>query len=59
MRNDERDAKFLAVKESFDRIVFLNKESNGQLFMSMDQLSKAKRAEKDTSREMSSLKQRM
>ena len=57
--NPDDDAKFIKAKESFDRIVVLDKESNGQLFMSLEHIRQSKQAEEAKAQHMQSLKQKI
>ena len=51
--------QFIQVKESFDRLTELNKESKGKLFITADQLAQQKREEEERSQQMGSLKDKI
>ena len=53
------EAAFIKVKESFDRIVQLDRDSNGQLFLSMEKITLVQRSETEKAKHMGSLKQKI
>jgi len=55
----ENEERFIKVKDSFDRLVFLDKDSRGQLFQSAEHLRKAAQSEQEKQMRMSNLKQRI
>lgn len=53
------DEAFIQVKESHDKIVILNKEQNGELFLSVDAINNQKAEENEKVEDMADLKQRV
>ena len=55
----DNDEAFIRVKESYDRIDFLDKDSNGQLFLSVEYLANLKEKENKKAEHMVSLKKKI